>query len=191
MKEMDILNAMNEIDDAFILEAETQMKQRKMRWTTGRQAGIALMAVMVLAVGIFMQGQMKQKDNVQIPNPIVEYASKEDAQKASGMTFELPSALDAYQKKYSVIGGEVLQIDLLDENGIEVMEIRKQKGVQEKLSGHLETYDQVITDNNMTFKGSNDVFVICEYEADGYSYSLALQNGMRQNDLRLLCDSIR
>ncbi|MEC0180320.1 stalk domain-containing protein [Paenibacillus peoriae] len=122
-----------------------------------------------------------QEENVQIPNPLVEFKTLQAAEKSVGFATYAPSTLtDEYkQDLIQVISNSVVEV--FYSNGKNTIRYRVAKG-SEDISGNYEVYSQVskkdINDIHVTIKGNNNVVNQAIWTQNNKSYSLYLESGV-------------
>ena len=135
--------------------------------------------------------------DVQIPNPIVEYATLAEAEAAAGFTFTLPAQLPAgyADGMISVIHNELMQV--VYSNGDAELTLRKAKG-SEDISGDCNEYAETKecsisaadgTSYTVTLKGANGKVNVVTWADQEYTYSITVnpgQEGMGEADLLAL-----
>lgn len=113
-------------------------------------------------------------ETTQVPNPIVEYKTLEEAQKAVGFDFKAPEEVTGFENKnISVISNELIQIIYSNDNN-EVC-VRKAKG-SDDISGDYNVYKNIktekINDCDVTLRGENDKIGSAVWTKGEYSYSV-------------------
>ncbi len=172
MKSMDLLKAINDIDDKYIEEAMPFAYKKEKRFGILRYLPAFFGLVIVAFVGVRLINMNVVDDNVQVVNPLVEYDSLLDAEKSVG--FKLGIDLSDYDNlSYVVINNEILEITYSDNDNNLIL--RKAKG-SEDVSGDYNTYDVI---DNINVNGvnvsidQNDDNVLLRFVYDGYSYSIS------------------
>ncbi len=111
-------------------------------------------------------------ESTQIPNPIVEYKTLEEAQKAVGFDFKVPEEVKGFENKnVSVISNELIQVIYSNDNN-EVC-VRKAKG-SDDISGDYNVYKDINKEkiNGVTLRGENDKVGSAVWTKGEYSYSV-------------------
>lgn len=132
--------------------------------------------------------------SVQIPNPLVNYGTIDEAKKAVGFNFMVPAALpDGYEMKdITVIGKIIAQISYL--KGDSKILYRTSKG-NEDISGDYNDYNSVktITAGNaeITVKGNGDGINLATWTRDGASFSLSFDEAVGEKTLSAIIESIK
>ena len=161
MKEMRIMRAIGEIDDAYIDEAAPPEKKKALRFTAfTKYAGIAAAAVLVAGVGIFAltrntgidvnvpsqtapsaltttaaepaETTDEIPDLAQAVSPFEDYDTLEEAVKASGIKMSVPDSVGGFtDRRVSVIFGDLIDVTYLNSSGEDEYVIRKAKGTDD------------------------------------------------------------
>lgn len=125
------------------------------------------------------------ENNIQLPNPIVEYETLEQAQSVVGFTLTVPDSLRIVG--YSVIAGETLHVEL--DGGY----LRKAKGAED-ISGDYNVYDSTseteISGKSVTLKGNGGKVMLAIWSENGYTYCAAMQNGVTESEMLSIADAI-
>lgn len=180
MKNIDLLKAMNDIDDQYIEEAMPSAFQEKKK---SFHFNLFLKLACAFVVGISSYGiyryvnQNKSissyDEEVTITNPYVDYSTLEDASNAIGFTIVLPE--DITTKEYTVIESKILQVSYYDAQEERYLSIRKAVG-NEDISGDYTEYPNTkvvgINDTEVTFK-EDDENISVTWMKDGYSYAIS------------------
>ena len=154
------------------------MKQSMMKKMAALALGVCIAAA--LAACAAGPDSTNAPADVQIPNPIVEYATLAEAEAAAGFTFTLPAQLPAgyADGMISVIHNELMQV--VYSNGDAELTLRKAKG-SEDISGdcneYAETKECSISAADVTWADQE------------YTYSITVnpgQEGMGEADLLAL-----
>lgn len=130
-----------------------------------------------------------------LPNPIVEYKTLEEAEKAAGFDLNIPDKFGEYQQSsVSVISGYLLQVFYNDADGNEML-IRKAPG-SDDISGDYSKYSEIqtaeINSHNVTLKGNGDAVCVATWTDDDYSYSVSASEAaaMSVSDISEIIESI-
>jgi len=142
-------------------------------------------------------------ENVQIPNPFVEYGSLEEAIKAAGFELVVPTASAGYENViYQVMNGEMIEViykSAESESGesVEAYRIRKQAG-EGNISGDYNNYAEInevdVNGTTVTLKGNDGKVFLATWTVDGYSYSLSIDMdgaGMTADEVTALVGQIK
>lgn len=174
MKNIDILRAINDIDDKYIEEAMPLAYKKEKRFSILRYLPAFFGLVLVAVVGVKLINTFidTQDNNVTIANPNVEYQTLLEAQNAVGFDFNIDlSGFD--NLTYTVINNEILDISYSNDD--DYLICRKSKGSEDN-SGDFNTYDNVgdvvVNGINVTVSSSeNKMLVTFIYEDYSYSFS--------------------
>ncbi len=171
MKSIDILKAMNDIDDKYIEEAMPLVYKKEKRHLF-KYLPALFGLVFVTIFGIKMINMNMVKDNAQVVNPLVEYSSLKEAEKSIGFEFGLD--LSEYDNlSFIVIDNEILEITYINNN--DNLICRKAKGNKD-ISGD---YNKYININNTNIDGvevcvkQNDDNTLITFSYNDYSYSFS------------------
>ncbi len=128
-----------------------------------------------------------------LPNPFVDYDSLEEAEKAAGFTFTVPSSVTVEGKTSAsrgvqVMSGTMIQVLYMDADGNELLCLRKEAG-SDDLSGDYNTYDYegklTAGDVTVSVRGaSKDLLSDAIWTKDGYSYSVYAVSGISETELK-------
>lgn len=127
--------------------------------------------------------------NVAIVNGIVEVDTPEQLADAVGFEVEELTALPfaAEETTYVSYWNELAEITYTGEG--QTAAFRKSAGTEDN-SGHYNTYSSVkeihVGSLTATLKGSEEVYTLAVWSADGYAYSLCLSDGISESEWRLL-----
>ena len=172
MKSIDLLRAINDIDDKYIEEAMPLAYKKEKHFLILRYMPAFFGLVLVALVGVRLINMNAVDDNVQVVNPLTEYNSLFDAEESVG--FKLGIDLSDYDNlSYVVINNEILEITYRDSDNNLIL--RKAKG-SEDISGDFNTYD--VSDDvsvngvdvSVDQSGNN---ILVRFVYDDYSYSLS------------------
>lgn len=117
-------------------------------------------------------------DDVEIPNPIKEHASLEDAETLTGITFnEAQKFINEYEATVTTIDN-LIQIKFVD-NGNEIT-IRKAISNSD-ISGIFTSYPDVLTvtkgdDVQVSLQGKDEIYSLATWNIDGTAYSVFVSN---------------
>ena len=174
MNSIDLLRAINDIDDKYIEEAMPLAYKKEKRFSILRYLPAFFGLVLVAVVGVKLINTFidTQDNNVTIANPNVEYQTLLEAQNAVGFDFNIDlSGFD--NLTYTVINNEILDISYSNDD--DYLICRKSKGSEDN-SGDFNTYDNVgdvvVNGINVTVSSSeNKMLVTFIYEDYSYSFS--------------------
>lgn len=174
MKNIDLLRAINDIDNKYIEEAMPLAYKKEKRFSILRYLPAFFGLVLVAVVGVKLINTFidTQDNNVTIANPNVEYQTLLEAQNAVDFDFNIDlSGFD--NLTYTVINNEILDISYSNDD--DYLICRKSKGSEDN-SGDFNTYDNVgdvvVNGINVTVSSSeNKMLVTFIYEDYSYSFS--------------------
>lgn len=174
MKNIDLLRAINDIDNKYIEEAMPLAYKKEKRFSILRYLPAFFGLVLVAVVGVKLINTFidTQDNNVTIANPNVEYQTLLEAQNAVDFDFNIDlSGFD--NLTYTVINNEILDISYSNDD--DYLICRKSKGSEDN-SGDFSTYDNVgdvvVNGINVTVSSSeNKMLVTFIYEDYSYSFS--------------------
>ncbi|WP_196591925.1 stalk domain-containing protein [Pectinatus frisingensis] len=130
----------------------------------------------------------------EIPSPLVNYSTLDEARKAIEFTFAVPTILpDGYQMKdIIVINNKLVEIFYL--KGDSRIIYRTAKGHSD-ISGDYNVYDKVKTvtvgNTPITVKGKSDSINLATWTKDGASFSLSLDQAVNERALSTIIRSIK
>ena len=174
MKNIDLLRAINDIDNKYIEEAMSLAYKKEKRFSILRYLPAFFGLVLVAVVGVKLINTFidTQDNNVTIANPNVEYQTLLEAQNAVDFDFNIDlSGFD--NLTYTVINNEILDISYSNDD--DYLICRKSKGSEDN-SGDFSTYDNVgdvvVNGINVTVSSSeNKMLMTFIYEDYSYSFS--------------------
>ena len=141
-----------------------------------------LMNITDLDIGSFCEyGGIETEDaiggeNVQIPNPFVDYETLDAAAQAAGFALTAPEMVEGYSDKLiQVMSNSMIQIIFLDSDDNRLF-IRKEAGDAD-ISGDYNNYAEVNTvtvgEYSVTLKGDNGTVSTAIWTNDGYAYAVS------------------
>ena len=192
MKSIDLLKAINDIDDKYVEEAMPLVhKKRKRRPSFFLQllpTFFILLLAVCLSLRLIKDDKELSNNETMATNPIVSYQTLKQAQNAIGFDFNID--LSKYNNlTYSVINDEILEISY--NNNDDYLICRKSKGNDDN-SGDFNTYDIV---SNMVVNGvdvsmeSNNDKILVRFTYKDYSYSFS-SNYLNESELVKLVEEI-
>lgn len=190
MKNIDLLKAMNDIDDKYIEEAMPLAYRKEKRFGILRYlpAFFGLVLVAVVGVKLINNSINTPDDNVTVANPNVEYQTLREAESAIGFDFNVDLS-DLDNLTYTVINNSILEISY--SRGDDYLICRKSKGSEDN-SGDFNTYDSVnnvdVNGTNVTVNSSEDK-VLITFIYENYSYSFS-SNCLDENQIISLVKQI-
>jgi len=132
-------------------------------------------------------------ENVQIPNPIVEYKNIDEAKENLSFSVLIPTELpEGYIiTRVSTISNEIFQVDY--SNGKNEITYRMATGTED-ISGDYNVYDftEKVTfgDVNAKAMGNGDSASKITWNKDGNTFSIYSQNGLTKADVEILVNGI-
>lgn len=171
MKNIDLLKAINDIDDKYIEEAMPLAYKKEKRIGILKYLPTFFGLVLVAFIGVKLIN-FNSNDNTMVTNPNVEYQTLKEAEDAVG--FEFGIDLSTFDNlTYTIINNEILEIEY-EENSQKLI-CRKAKG-DEDVSGDFNkydaTYDVDVNGVNVTISTSSDNTLVT-FNYDGYAYSFS------------------
>ncbi|AGF57704.1 hypothetical protein B0P06_003992 [Clostridium saccharoperbutylacetonicum] len=126
------------------------------------------------------------EDGIDIINPIENFDTIDDAQKALKFKITVPKELlGKYNIKYiNTISRNVFQICYMNKENDIIF--RMGQGIED-ISGdynNYKTYNTInINGSNVKLKGDNDLIKVAVWSANNMSYSISITNGMKQDEI--------
>jgi hypothetical protein len=136
----------------------------------------------------------KELSEQQISNPMIKYSTLDEARKAVGFNFLIPTALpDGYQMKdIKVINNSMAEI-FYKKDDYKIL-YRTAKGNAD-ISGDYNIYDKVktITVGNIqvTIKGKSDSVNLATWSKDGVSFFLSFDEAVNEKVVSTIVESIK
>ena len=128
--------------------------------------------------------EAETSEDVQIPNPFVDFDSLEEAAAFAGVTAEIPEAGEGESLLYRASENSLLEVVYSDANGNEVMRVRKAAG-SDDISGDFNEYTEksVQLENGAeaterTMKDGAVSGII--WTLDGFSFSVSFEGGVTE-----------
>ena len=136
----------------------------------------AALALCLVACGKAAAPAASGEESTQIANPFVEYETMDEAAAAVGLSLSVPETPEGYDDPFiEVIGGELLQLVYANEDS-QFITVRKAAIADEDVSGDYNEYPQTrkttLGDNEVLFKGADELVSVIIWSVDGYSYSV-------------------
>jgi len=154
---------------------------------SGQSAGVYINGTRVTVCTI-------EKKTIQIPNPLVSYNTLDEARKAVGFLFAVPTSLPAnYQRKdIIVISNDLVEIFYKKDN--KRILYRTAKGNSD-ISGNYTVYEKVKTvmvgNAKVTTKGKGDLVNLVIWTKDGISYFLDFNEACDQKTVSSIIESVK
>ncbi len=124
---------------------------------------------------------------VQLPNPMVEYETLADAEKAVGFAVSAPDALNNIDSIF-VINGTLVEVNYADGTSL-----RMAKGAED-ISGDYNSYSKVesfeLGEFSVSVKGDGNKIQLATFHDAAYGYSLSFENGVSLEKVKDLISSI-
>ncbi len=157
-------------------------------------------AVVVKDGNIRINGDKVSKDadkkGTEIPNPYVSYNTVEDARKAMGVDFAVPSLLPKNYKQdvISIINDtEIKMAQIVYQNGDNKLYYRVSQNSGD-ISGDYNEYETTKTvaigELKITLKGNKGLVSIASWEANGFNYCLMPDSALSVEELQAIIKSI-
>lgn len=134
------------------------------------------------------------RNTSKIPNPLVNYKTLDEARKAVGFSFAVPTSLPAnYQMKDIIVINNNLAEIFYQKGNHEIL-YRTAKGNAD-ISGNYIVYEEVKTVKvgsiNVTVKGKEGLISLATWSKDGISYSLSFDEVCDQKSIASIIESIQ
>ncbi len=128
-----------------------------------------------------------------VANPYVYYDTLEEAEKAVGFEITVPETIDNEEvSSIIVISEDLIEIDYGTDSE-SIMTVRKAKG-SEDISGDYTVYGFQKTLSydgiNVIAKGDGDLIKLLTWQKNDFTYALRLPNGMTEENMWELIQSI-
>lgn len=199
MKSIDLLKALNHIDDKLLVEADgvVSYSRKKIagfkRYLTIAGSMAAILAVAVISTNI-MQSRYHSgsgDETVQVANPMTECSSLKEAADITGFELSVPDRVagDPISSIY-VYTGSMIEVNY----GDDACYIRKAAG-NEDISGDYNEYGfsqtTTIGDIHVMIKGDGDLVKLVTWTNEGFSYAMHLDSGMALEDISAIIENIK
>jgi hypothetical protein len=143
----------------------------------GQSAGVYLNGTRITVCTI-------EESTSQLPNPLVSYSTLDEARKAVGFAFAVPTSFPTeYQRKDIIVIGNYLA-EIFYNKGDQKILYRTARGNSD-ISGNDTAYEEVKTvavgSSKVTMKGKNGLVNLAIWSKDGISYSLDFDEACDQN----------
>lgn len=150
---------------------------------------VLLLCAAALSLSACGKSGGEKSENVQIANPVAEYETLAEAEKAVGFTFTAPESFDDYSdRSVQVIGGKIVQITFRNEHD-QRLTVRKAAG-DEDVSGDYTAYPQIggvdWEHGSVTLKGEGDLFRVALWTMGDYTYSITSDAPLSKDDVIFL-----
>jgi hypothetical protein len=154
---------------------------------SGQSAGVYINGTRVTVCTI-------ENNTIQIPNPLVSYNTLDEARKAAGFSFAVPTSLPAnYQRKdIMVISNDLAEI-FYKKDDKQIL-YRTAKGNSD-ISGNNTAYEEVKTvmvgSAKVTTKGKGNLVDLAIWTKDGISYSLDFDEAFDLKTVSSIIESVK
>ncbi|WP_312102349.1 DUF4367 domain-containing protein [Lachnoclostridium sp.] len=187
-----------EMEERVMREVKTKVTKTKQQRTIGRRW--LLLAVMVacvaLSLGILVLPKLTKgtKEQVQIPNPIVETDDIKTLKESVSFPLKVPTVVpEGYEViDTSVIGGTIAQITY--SNGTNNITYRMAEGTDD-ISGEYNTYEKLreitVDGQNVLLKGNNDGYQVATWTDGTYTYSITSGSPLREKQIVQMIEGIQ
>ncbi|MEE3488356.1 MAG: hypothetical protein VZT48_09690 [Bulleidia sp.] len=190
MKKTDMLRAMNDIDDRYILEAAPsalkEKKRRSFRWQKALPFVFAAIMMTIIIPRISRPSDM-QTENAASGAPMTECATEEEAQQMAGFAISVPD-LSAYSDVTWTYYDEGM-IEVSASENSNVITIRKAEG-NEDISGDYNVYETEKQDNGITVRMREDKAYSAWWSDGTYSFSVSSSDGLDEDEMLALVSEI-
>ena len=123
--------------------------------------------------------------NTQIPNPIVDCETLEDAADRTGFDLSVPETIGEFTNRtVQVIGNEIIQV--IYGSGDDQISVRKASG-SDDISGDYTEYaeNNIVSVGTLqvTMKGTGETIHLAVWTDNGYSYAVRADSGLSSTDM--------
>lgn len=187
-----------EMEERVMREVKTKVTELKQQRAVGRRwlLPAAMVACVVFSLGILVLPKLSKgtKEQVQIPNPIVETDDIRTLKESVSFPLRVPTvAPEGYEViDTSVIGGTLAQITY--SNGTNKITYRMAEGTDD-ISGEYNTYDKLreitVDGQNVLLKGNNDGYQVATWTDGTYTYSITSDSPLREEQIVQMIEGIQ
>lgn len=187
-----------EMEERVMREVKTKVTELKQQRAVGRRwlLPAAMVACVVLSLGILVLPKLLQgtKEQVQIPNPIVETDDIRTLKESVSFPLKVPTVVPEGNEVIdtSVIGGTLAQITY--SNGSNKITYRMAEGTDD-ISGEYNTYDKLreitVDGQNVLLKGNNDGYQVATWTDGTYTYSITSDSPLREEQIVQMIEGIQ
>ncbi|WP_312368572.1 DUF4367 domain-containing protein [Lachnoclostridium sp.] len=187
-----------EMEERVMREVKTKVTKTKQQRTVGRRwlLPAAMVACVVLSLGILVLPKLTKgtKEQVQIPNPIVETDDIKTLKESVSFPLKVPTVVpEGYEViDTSVIGGTIAQITY--SNGTNNITYRMAEGTDD-ISGEYNTYEKLreitVDGQNVLLKGNNDGYQVATWTDGTYTYSITSDSPLREKQIVQMIEGIQ
>ena len=191
-KEIQILHAINNIDDTYIEEALEKEEVVVLPLPIKKIVPILAFSMCLLLSFVFIFNKPKE-ENVTISSPYSDTMTLEEAKNTVGFTFEEIPKIENTTTEVYVVMNEIVEVQYYQENS-KVLNLRKQKGLED-CSGIYETFSTSkeieVSNNIITIKGNNNTYNLASWNDGTYSYSIYSENGISEELITIYIQQTR
>lgn len=129
------------------------------------------------------QSEPESDPNQQIPNPIIDCETMEEASELSGIKMSVPDMIDGFEDRQIFAYADLGMIEVDYQNADETVSIRKASGDAD-ISGDYNEYaleETVDVDQlQVTMKGADGLYNLAIWTNDGNIYAISANGGLSQ-----------
>lgn len=190
MTNTELLKAMNDIDDRYILEAAPSAfrakKKRSLQWQKALPFVFAAV-MMAIIIPRITHPSDPDAENVTIAAPMVECASEEEAEQMAGFDITVMD-LSAYSDvTWTYYNDGMIEVSAAKDSN--TITIRKAQGTDDP-SGDFNTYETEKNDNDVTVRMNEDMAYSAWWSDGTYSFSISSSDGLREDEILALVSEI-
>lgn len=190
---MDKVNVTPQMRERILNNIDNILSQRKKHTMYKTFASAA--AFIIIAAAALSIFKYNFKTDISTPPPllyspnITEYSSLEELSSAAEFNVKSVTNIpfNVSQVKYLYSNYGMAQIDYIGADN--KLTFRMCPGKND-ISGNYNTFNSVKTVDNITIKGNDNLYTIALWESDGYSYSIDMTNGVTQDTLIDIVNSV-
>ena len=153
----------------------------------GQSAGVYLNGARITVCTI--EGKTSQ-----LPNPLVSYSTLDEARKAVGFSFAVPTVLPADYQRTDIIVIDNNLAEIFYKKGTQEIRYRTTRGNAD-ISGNYTAYDEVKTvavgSSKVTMKGKNGLVNLAIWSKDGISYSIDFDEACDRNTVSSMIEDVK
>lgn len=190
MTNTELLKAMNDIDDRYILEAAPSAfkakKNRSFQWQKALPFVFAAV-MMTIVIPRITKPSDPDAESVTIAAPMVECASEEEAEQMAGFDITVMDLSSYSNVTWTYYEEGMIEVSAAkDDNGIT---IRKAEGIDD-ISGDYTVYETEKQDNGVTIRMNHDKAYSAWWSDGTYSFSVSSSNGLNEDEMLALVSEI-
>ena len=142
------------------------------------------------------QTQSSSSDSLQIPNPLKECKTLEEATKLAGFPLSVPESIDGYQNRVIEVNPdpENPMIQVLSQNSSSEILIRKAAGSND-ISGDYNQYSETevtsVDGVSVTVKGNEGKRNLATWTRGDYAFSVSVSDGISSNAMAQLVAAVQ